>query len=229
MKTSVLLQSTDRVLFDTTIKQDTKSQFLSLTDLQSAYETARWQYGWSDRKVSDVVQTMEFRQRLFYILENKGIIKTNLSGFIEMIEKEGFVRTVKGLGIWKATGARGTNQVSCDPYVWVLIAMEMNPMIYAKVVLWLTDSLVFNRIEAGDEFMPMNAAIKTILGAPDYGRFAKAINEKVFGHHQFGMRNLASAKELRKISDIEKFVKNAIESGWLKSEHDIMSAIISYK
>ena len=116
-----------------------------------------------------------------------------------------------------------------DPYVWVLLAMELNPMLYAKVIIWLTDTLIFNRIEAGSEYLPMNAAIKKCIGNPDYTKFAKAINVAVFGKHMTGMRNLASAKELRKITEIEKFVINAIERGWLKKEEQILEAIKTYK
>jgi hypothetical protein len=228
VKTSVILSSSDRELFGITIKQDTKTQFLSVTDLQKSYEVARWQYGWSDRKVADAMQTNEFKERLFYILENQGIIKTDIVGFMGMVKKEGFTKVLKGLGVWKSIGTRGTNQVLCNPYIWVLLAMEMNPMIYAKVVIWLTDSLVFNRIEAGTEYLPMNTAIKSVIANPDYSVYAKAINVKVFGQHVSGMRNLASAKELRRISDIEKFVKNAIENGWIKTEKDILKAIESY-
>ena len=225
MKTSVILSSTDRELFGVTIKQDTKSQMLSVTDLQNAYEKARWQHGWSERRIESVTTQSEFKERLFYILENQGVIKTSILVFMEMIEKEGLTRVMKGLGVWKATGARGNNQVYCDPFVWVLIAMEMNPMIYAKVVIWLTDSLVFNRIEAGSEYMPMNAEIKRVLQNPDYTVFAKAINVRVFGKHLAGMRNLASAKELRKISDIEKTIITAIKNGWIKTEGEILKAI----
>ena len=225
MKTSVILSSTDRELFGVTIKQDTKSQMLSVTDLQNAYEKARWQHGWSERRIESVTTQSEFKERLFYILENQGVIKTSILVFMEMIEKEGLTRVMKGLGVWKATGARGNNQVYCDPFVWVLIAMEMNPMIYAKVVIWLTDSLVFNRIEAGSEYMPMNAEIKRVLQNPDYTVFAKAINVRVFGKHLAGMRNLASAKELRKISEIEKTVITAIKNGWIKTENEILKAI----
>lgn len=225
MKTSVILSSTDRELFGVTIKQDTKSQMLSVTDLQNAYEKARWQHGWSERRIESVTTQSEFKERLFYILENQGVIKTSILVFMEMIEKEGLTRVMKGLGVWKATGARGNNQVYCDPFVWVLIAMEMNPMIYAKVVIWLTDSLVFNRIEAGSEYMPMNAEIKRVLQNPDYTVFAKAINVRVFGKHLAGMRNLASAKELRKISDIEKTIITAIKNGWIKTENEILKAI----
>lgn len=227
MKTSVIISSSDRQLFGVTIKQDTKSQMLSVTDLQNAYEKARWQHGWSERRVNDLLVNKPMQERLFYVLENQGIIKTSLNVFIEMLDKEGIVKTLKGLGVWKATGTRGSNQVFCDPYIWVLISMEMNPMIYAKVVMWLTDALIFNRIEAGSEYMPMNAEIKRVLNNPDYTVFAKAINTRVFGNHLAGMRNIASAKELRKISDIEKMVTTAIKNGWIKTENEILKAIES--
>ena len=75
----------------------------------------------------------------------------------------------------------------------------------------------------------MNTAIKSIVQSPNYSIYATSINEKVFGVHKTGMRNLASAKELRKIADIEKFIINAIEQKWLKTEHDILDAIKNYK
>lgn len=229
MKGNIILSSSDRELFGITIQQETKTQMFSITDLQKSYEVARWQYGWSDRKIADVMQTSEFKERVFYILENKGVIKTDLMGFMKMIEKEGVAKVLKGLGVYKTTGARESKKVMADPYIWVLLAMELNPMIYAKVVIWLTDSLIFNRIEAGSEYLPMNTAIKSIVYLPNYGTYATAINERVFGIHKTGMRNLASAKELRKISDIEKFITNAIEQNWLKSEHEIILAIKNYK
>ena len=221
MKSNIVLSSSDRELFGITIRQNTQEQFLSVTDLQKAYESARWKYGWSERHSNTVMQSKEFKERLFYILENKGFIKVGIPTFMEMCEKEGITKVLKGLGVWKTTGARGNNQVMCDPHIWVLLAMELNPMIYAKVVIWLTDSLVFNRIEAGSEYLPMNTAIKSVIENPDYVKFAKAINEKVFGQHIAGMRQLASAKELRKITDIEVFIKNAINNGWIKTENQI--------
>jgi hypothetical protein len=222
MKSNVVLESTDRELFGITIKQSTKDTFLSVSDLQKAYEVARWQYGWSDRKVSDIMQTNEFKERVFYILENQGFIKTNIMGFMQMVEKEGVAKVLKGLNVYKTTGARETKSTYANPYIWILLAMELNPMIYAKVIIWLTDSLVFDRIDAGSEYMPMNAAIKTVVLNPNYPEYAKLINKKVFGQHISGMRNLASAKELRKISDIEKQIISAIDMGWIKNEKDIL-------
>ena len=222
MKTNVVLKSTDRNLFGITIEQNTKDYFLSVSSLQKAYDVARWQYGWSDRKVADIMQTKEFKERVFYILESKGFIKTNILGFMDMIEKEGIAKVLKGLGVYKTTGARQTKQTYCDPYIWILLALELNPMIYANVVIWLTDTLVFDRIEAGTEYMPMNSKIKEIIPNPNYQTYAKLINKKVFGKHVAGMRNLASANELRQIADVEKQIITAIDMKWIKNEKGLI-------
>ena len=222
MKNNVVLKSTDRNLFGITIEQNTKDYFLSVSSLQKAYDVARWQYGWSDRKVADIMQTKEFKERVFYILESKGFIKTNILGFMDMIEKEGIAKVLKGLGVYKTTGARQTKQTYCDPYIWILLALELNPMIYANVVIWLTDTLVFDRIEAGTEYMPMNSKIKEIIPNPNYQTYAKLINKKVFGKHVAGMRNLASASELRQIADVEKQIITAIDMKWIKNEKGLI-------
>lgn len=225
MKTSVVLQSSDRNLFGVTIRQNTKEQFLSVTDLQKAYEIARWQYGWNDKRVNDILSSIDTKERVYYLLKEKGIVKAEISAFMEMVKANGLTKVLKGLGVYKTTGKGSDKTVMADPYVWMLIAMELNPMIYAKVVVWLTDTLIFDRVEAGSEYRPMNAAIKKIIDNPDYSKYAKLINTKVFGQHQTGMRNIASAKELRKIADIEKFIINAINLGWAKNDTDIVNII----
>ncbi len=148
---------------------------------------------------------------------------------MELVEKEGITKVLKGLGVYKTTGKGENKTVMCNPYIWVLLAMELNPMIYAKVVIWITDTLIFDRIDAGSEYLPMNKAIKSIIEKPEYSKYATEINKRVFGLHQNGIRNLACAKELRKIADIEKFIINAIEQNWLRSELDIIKAIQNYK
>lgn len=229
MVTNVVMKSSDRNLFGVTIRQNTKDQMLSVSDLQKSYEKARWMHGWKDRRIERILSTDDFRERLFHLLKERDLIKTPFSAFIEMVEREGVTKVMKGLKVWKTTGRGNNRMVVCDPYIWVLIAMEMNPMIYAKVVIWLTDTLIFDRIEAGDEFRPMNAAIKSIIDRPDYSKYARMINKKVFGHHQRGMRDLASANELRKIADVEKFVKNTIDMGMVKNDSHLTHIIENYK
>jgi len=229
MKSNITLKSTDRNIFGITVRQNTKEQFLSVTDLQRAYEKARWQHGWSDKRVNDILVLDSTKERVYHLLKERDMIKADFPVFMEMVEKDGLTKVMKGLGVYKTTG-RGTDKsVMADQYIWMLIAMELNPMLYAKVVIWLTDSLIFDRIDAGTEYLPMNTAIKSLVGKPDYASYAKEINIRVFGHHQTGMRNIASSKELRKIADIEKFIINAIEQKWLKNHEMIINAIKNYK
>lgn len=225
MKTNVTLKSSDRELFGITIRQNTKNQMLSVSDLQKSYEKARFIHGWGERSYHTVIQSKDFQKRLYHILKERDLIDLGIPKFDEMVEKEGLMKVMKGLGVWKTTGRGETRMTVADPYIWILLAMEMNPMIYAKVIVWLTDTLVFDRIEAGTEFMPMNAAIKTVIGNPDYPEIARSINKKVFGEHIRGVRNLASSKELRKISEIEKFIINAISMGIIKTNEQLMYVI----
>lgn len=225
MKTNVVMKSSDRNLFGVVIQQRTENSFLCLSDLQKAYEVARWKNGWSDRRINDIVSGIDFKERVYYILKERCIIETDIVVFMKMLEDKGITNALKGLGVWKTTGRGSNRSVYVDPYIWVMIALEMNPFLYAKVIMWLTDTLIFDRIEAGTEFKPMNSAIKSIVATPDYPKYAIAINKKVFGHHQPGMRNLASARELSKITKIEQFVVNAIELGLIKDEDGVMSVI----
>jgi hypothetical protein len=228
MESNIIMKSKDRDLFGVVIKQETKTGFLSVSELQKAYETARWQYGWSERNVKNIMQTDDFKERAFYIPKNQGFIKVDILTFIEMAKKEGIAKVLKGLGVYKTTGARENKVTFTNPYIWILLAMELNPMIYATVVTWLTDSLIFDRIEAGDEFKPMNNAIKSIIPNPDYKKYAIAINEKVFGRHLTGMRNLASSQELRKITKIEQFISQGINMKMIKEDKQVMYAIANF-
>jgi len=229
MKTNVTLKSSDRDLFGIKIRQQTKTEMLSVTDLQKSYEKARWSYGWSERTYHTVMQSKDFQERLFFILKEQDFINLGIPQFMEMIKKESIAKVLKGLGVWKTTG-RGENRMTvCNPYIWVLLALELNPMIYAKVIIWLTDSLVFDRIEAGTEFLPMNSAIKSIIEKPNYPEYSRTINRKVFGTHQRGIRDLSSSKQLRKISDIEKFVTNCINMKIVTNEAQLFTVINGYK
>jgi hypothetical protein len=225
MTTSVVLKSEDRNLFGIIIRQETKTGFLSVSELQKAYEVARWQYGWSEINIPSLMQSLKMVERIYYLLKDKNIVKVDLSIFMQMCKNEGITKVLKGLQIWKTTGRGANKTVMCDPYIWVSIALELNPMIYSKVISFVTDSLIFDRIEAGDEFKPMNTAIKSIVSNPDYKKYSIAINEKVFGKHLTGMRNLANSNELKKIVKIEQFIKQGISIGMIKNDTQILYTI----
>jgi hypothetical protein len=225
MKSNVIMQSPDRELFGVIVKQQTKDSFVSVSDLQTAYNKARWQYGWSDKRINDILSTDATKERIYHLLNERGLIKTTISAFMDMVEIEGIVKCLKGLGVWKTTGRGNNKAVFCDPYIWVLLAMELNPLLYAKVVIWITDTLIFDRIEAGSAYKPMNEAIAKIISKPEYYKYAKEINEKVFGKHFTGMRQLASKHELQKITRIETLITDNIQLGFIKSEQDILNVL----
>lgn len=224
-----MLSSKDRELFGITIRQNTKEEFLSVTDLQKAFEKGKWQYGWTGQTINQLMLTDELSKKCYGVLLECDLVKCDMSKFMEMVKENSLITVLKGLGVYKVTGRGDNKQIMAHPYIWMSIAIELNYILYGKVIKWLTDSLIFDRIEAGAEYRPMNIAINSVIPNPNYPIFARAINEKVFGIHQTGMRNLASAKELRKISDIEKFISNAIENKWIKTEEQILSAIHNYK
>jgi hypothetical protein len=228
MKTNVTMKSTDRKVFGITVRQETKNGFMSVTDLQQAYEGARWEHGWPERYISTVLQSTNTQLKVYHLLNERNLIKVGIPTFTELVDSQGIVGVLKRLGVWKTTGRGGNRNVVCDPYIWTLLAMELNPMLYAKVIIWLTDSLIFDRIDAGDKFKPMNSAISRTIGNPDYPKYAKEINLRAFGEHVAGMRNLASAKELRLVSEIENTVTKAIERGWVKTEEEIIRLIRTY-
>ena len=229
MQTNVTMLSPDRNLFGVTIKQQTKNKFVSVSDLQKAYETARWQYGWAAKNHTMIMNSKDFTERVYHLLSERNLIKLNILSFMEMVEKEGIAKCLKGLGVWQTTGRGANKSVYADPYIWVLLAMELNPLLYAKVVIWITDTLIFDRIEAGTEYMPMNAAIKTIVTNPDYAKYARTMNKKVFSKHMTGIRQLASSNQLKQIANIEKFIMNAIGMELIKTDADILNAIENYK
>jgi hypothetical protein len=229
MKTKVTMHSSDdRNLFGVTIRQATGGGFLSITDLQHAYEKARWMHGWSTRDINNILNTSEVKERVYELLNQRSLIKMTNEEFLQLVDLEGITKVLKGLNLWKTTGRGSNKTVMSDPYIWTLIAMELNPVVYAKVVIWLTDSLIFDRMEAGARFLPMNSAITRIIKNPDYPKYAREINTKVFGHHMTGMRNLASAKELREISELEKTITKAIEKGWIRDEEGLLDLIRTY-
>ena len=75
----------------------------------------------------------------------------------------------------------------------------------------------------------MTESITKIIDKPKYWEYAKAINKKVFGKHEKGIRNKASQVDLQKISDMEKFITQSIDLGIIRNENQLMSVINAYR
>lgn len=228
MKTNVVMESEkSRELYGVVIRQETQNSFLSLTDLQEAYTRARVLNNWSVKRVDHILNQQENSERIFYLLEEQKLINVCFSTFMEKVEKDGMVKVLKEIGVYKTTGRGGTKQSMCNPYIWVLIAMELNPQLYAKVVMWLTDKLIFNRIEACDLNKELRGAM-TKIPNPNYALTNMTINKKIFGYHETGMRNKASEEELEKLYRLEDNIAFIINKGYIKTQEEVIKAIEEY-
>lgn len=230
METNVTMKSQEsRELYGVVIRQETKNCFLSLTDLQEAYTHARIINKWSDKDISNILNRQDNIERIYYLLQEQKVFsdKTTNSWFYEEVSKNGLVKTLKQLGVYKTTGRGENKQSLCNPYIWVLVAMELNPQLYAKVVMWLTDKLIVNRVEACELNKELRSAMAQYIPSPDYPGINKALNIKIFGHHETGMRNLASEKELHNLYRLEETMAYCIKKGFYKTNEEVVAAIKS--
>lgn len=232
MKTNITMASIkDRELFGVTIRQQTNGEMLSLTDLQEAYTHARVQNNWKNKHISDILNYEDNTERIYYLLKEQKIIdtdKNDLNRFYESVKESGMTRVLKNLGVYKTTGRGESKTVYCNPYIWVLVAMELNPMLYAKVVTWLTDQLILNRIEAGDFYKELASQLYK-LPDTDYKKLATLLNKKIFGKHEYGLRNKGSEKELYNLKMLESGLAFSIEQGYIKNMSEVESAIQKFK
>lgn len=230
MKTNItMISESDRNLYGVTIRQNTKDCMLNLSDLQDAYTIARIQNKWSDKgKIQDIISQKENSERIYYILKEQEIINSDFSEFMEDVEKDGVVKYLKNKGVYKTTGRGENRTVFCDPYIWVLVAMELNPQIYAKVVMWLTDKLILNRIEAGNLQLSLSQALSRHIPQPDYSSVAIECNKRIFGKHESKIRNTRSQDELKELSRLEDNIAFGITKGFYKTNEEVLEAIKTY-
>jgi len=224
MKTNVVMRSKNRELFGITIQQETKTGFLSLSDLQEAYDHARIIHGWNKKNITMILNSDENAERLYYLLNGRDLIKVNILSFIEE-HKKSPAKTLKKYHAYKTTGARHTRKTWCDPYVWALVAMEMNPMLYATVVTWLTDKLILNRIEAGNFYVGLSKAMSS-RWKPNFKQIAKGLNHIVFGRHETGiLRDTATQEQLGELADLQKNLAFSIDMGYINSAEQLLSTM----
>lgn len=216
MKTNVIMKSVDRTLFGVTIRQETKTGNLNISDLETVASARNALKGYSIKHINEVMSRKDNMERIYYILKKQNIINVEMSTFIENVENKGITTTLKTLGVWKTTGARHTKTSWANPYIWMLLALEMSPEIYGEACIWLADKLLVNRIEAGNMYNGLTSAINK-WQVKDWVKLAKALNYVVFNRHEAGIRNTASIKELKEMENLERQMAFAIDMGYITS------------
>ena len=130
MKTEVIME---RTLFNMPIKQKSKSEFLSATDLVKAGNKWRALNGMSSFILKDY-----FRQ--------KGVID-----FMEKLKEE--------YGTIKVSGKGRSTNTWVHPYLFLDIALAINPVFKVEVYKWLYDLLLKYRNDSGDSYNKMCGAL----------------------------------------------------------------------
>ena len=222
MKTNVILTSSDRELFGITIRQETKTGFLNLSDLGESYTQARVRNGWAEKNIDRIMN--DNVETIFYLLEKEEIITLPMCSFIENVNKQGFAKYMKSIGAYKTTGARHTKTVWVNPYIFVMVAMDLNPLFKANVIGWLTDQLIISRIEAGNFCKALNIAVsKFNIDGFQYAKLASKLNTIVFGRHEQGIRNTGTREQLKALTTIEEKMAFAIDMGYIKTFDNLIN------
>jgi hypothetical protein len=86
------------------------------------------------------------------------------------------------------------------------------------------DKLILNRIEAGNFYKGLTQAVGRFKDV-DYVKLAKALNYKIFGRHETGIRNLATKEELKKLTDLESKIAFAVDMGYIATFEDCIKTI----
>jgi len=132
---------------------------LNISDLEEISTKRNAINGYSIKRLTELISRKDNVERIFYILRKQDIINSDLTEFIEQVETKGITTTIKSVGAWKTTGARHTKTSWANPYVWMLLALEMSPEIYGEAAIWLGDSLIMNRIEAGNMYRGLTSSV----------------------------------------------------------------------
>ena len=80
-------------------------------------------------------------------------------------------------------------------------------------------------LEACDLNNNLRRAVCAKIDNPDYAGINRALNVKIFGYHQTGMRNLASEADLQRLNKLQENIAFCIERDFLKSNADIIREI----
>ena len=233
------MKSKDRILFDVVIRQDTKDSFLSLSDLNEAYIRAREINGWSIKHLDDILKTNSNVERIYYVIREQIFCdkteKTRFyenypdySSFKKVVDKVGLPKVLKQLHLYRMTGRGENREVMCNPYIWVLVAMEMNPILYAKVVGWITDGLILRRIEASTLNKKLADAMKNNFTNPEYWKINVALNERVYGEHMRGIRNTSKEQGLVSLNGLQEVMAYLINNGIIHNQEQLLQKIKEY-
>jgi hypothetical protein len=190
------------------IRQNTKDRMLNANDMLNIWNRDNPTNQKRIQHYFDNKSTHEFMEAILVELN----LNNRNSG---ELKKSNLYSTKKGKygGTWM------------NEYLFIDFAMWLNPQFRAKVVIWVSDQLIVNRVQAAGMYKELSSAMNNNFKDPDYGTVAKAMNLIVFGKHESGIRNTGTESQLVELRDIEIKMEFAISSGFIKSQEELLSQL----
>lgn len=160
MKTEVIMK---RKLFDYEISQKSKSEFFSATDLVRAGNAWRLSNGYE----------------IFNL--NKWLLNKSTKDFLSVLKNE--------YGEIKINSTGKNSHTWVHPFLFIKIALALNPKLEVKVYKWLYDLLLKYRNDSGDSYKKMTGSI--LINIPNKSKFTDTI--------------ISTAKKIKKKLNVDKW------------------------
>jgi hypothetical protein len=171
----------------------------------------------SNKKITNFIalsQTKEFIDEL--------IKDTESHGQISYLGESQAVMVKKGRNTKKGKTA---DVVWYHPFLFLKFAMWLNPRFELHVIKFVYDQLIDYRHEAGDNYSGLTNSIQQFKGA-DYRRMAKGLNWIVFNRHERGIRNTATAEQLKNLVDLQKQLAFSVDMGYIETFDSLIAEMI---
>lgn len=183
--------------------------------------------GLEPKRLNEIMNRPDFRETVRSLvnkLNEKGIRRIDLN---KINEGSLSMYSLSRMGLASKRGKDKNQEWYIDPYIFINIAIEMDPEIRADIIIWFTDGLIKVRNEAGEAYINMCRQIATIISSKSdfqeyIKRVAKGINYIVFNYHEEGYRNKATSEQLDEIVLLENIISSNIEDGYIKDFSDLI-------
>lgn len=232
MKTNLILSSESRELLGRNISVMSKDGFVCITEVMEALNEKRKSIGLEARRLDHLFATNGFQEKMKSLV--KELIVNNICTVMKStVQKEvlkiGKMTDLKKYGMAYRKGKGEGQKWYINPYFFVMIALELDPEIYAKVIIWLHDGFIEDRNAAGEAYIKMSSAVARLVSdksqlSDKISRVAKAINFIVFNKHESGIRNTATKNQLNDIVAVENVITGVIDGGFI----DTYDKLIDY-
>ena len=146
--------------------------------------------------------------------------------------KNGYDKNTTDLVYVKSRANKGENAGTwMHPLLFIDFAMWLNPSFKVKVLKFVYDQLIQYRNEAGDTYIEMCAALKSISKPEEIThniqKIARAINIVVFGKHQREARNkMAEELRMKELSSLQSKVAEMIHLGYLTTFEQVREYLL---